>query len=316
VSKLLKLKAWLTLDDAAGHLSLMFGEAVSKADVLRLALDGRLTLSVNFINGAKARCGPMIESDQVQWTELPGPKGGTVRIPDGVMLKDGSAIRLENEVVSLRGIYDLPMLGNERLDVEHLYQQLTDGPEVTLQGLDGPFVVAGDGLYCQVLESLDDNEFQAGSAARGRELEARIEREELSKEEAAVLRREHKAEREQFKKRRAERPASEGYYPAGGLPQDAVFVVRTDALAELLAAASEPEHAKKDIGTRERDTLLKLLIGMAVAGYKYSPNESRSHTPVEIASDLQGLGISMTDDTVRKWLKEARAMLPGKTPRA
>ena len=47
MSKLLKLKTWLTLDDAARHLSLMFGETVSKADVLRLALDGRLTLSIN-----------------------------------------------------------------------------------------------------------------------------------------------------------------------------------------------------------------------------------------------------------------------------
>lgn len=315
MSKLLKLKTWLTLDEAARHLSLMFGEAVSKADVLRLALDGRLTLSVNFINGAEARCGPMIESEEIQWTELPGPDGGTIRVPDGVMLSDGSAIRLDNEVVSLRGVYDLPMLGNERHDVEHLYQQLTDGPAVTLQGLDGPFVVAGD-VFCQLQESFDDNEFQAGSAERGRKLEAFIEREGLNDDEAEDLRRKHKADREQFKRQRAKRPASEGYYPAGGLPQDAVFVVRTAELAELLAAAGKPERAKQDIGTRERDTLLKLLIGMAVAGYKYSPDESRSHTPVEIASDLQGLGISMTDDTIRKWLKEARAMLPAKTPRA
>lgn len=315
MSKLMKLKAWLTLDDAAKHLSLMFGELVTKADVLRLALDGQLTLSVNFINGAKARCGPMIESDEVQWTEMPGPKGETIRLPDGVMLNDGSAIRLDDDLVSLRGVYDLPMLGNERLDVEHLYQQMTDGPAVTLQGLDGPFVVAGD-LYCQLQESMDDNEFQEGSAAAGRKLEACIAREGLNDDQADALRRQHKADREQFKKRRAERPARDGYYPAGGLPEDAVFVVRTDALAELLAAASVGESAKPDLGTRERETLLKLLIGMAIAGYKYSPEEGRSHAPAEIASDLQRLGIAVSDDTVRKWLKEARALLPGKESRA
>lgn len=315
MSKLLKMKAWLTVDDAAKHLSLMFGETVSKADVLRLALDGQLTLSVNFINGAEARCGPMIRSDEVQWEEMPGLKGGTVRVPNGIMLNDGSAITLEDEVVSLRGIYDLPMLGNERLDVEHLYQQLTDGPEVTLQGLDGPFVVAGD-LYCQIQESMDDNEFQMGSTAHGRKLEAFLAREGLDDEEAQALRKEHKANREQFKKRRAERPASEGYYPAGTLPHDAVYVVRTDALADLLAAASEPERPKEDLGTRERETLLKLLIGMAIKGYKYAPDDNRSHVPAEVASDVQALGISMTDDTVRKWLKAARAVLPGKTLRA
>lgn len=315
MSKLLKMKDWLTVDDAAKHLSLMFGETVSKADVLRLALDGQLTLSVNFINGAEARCGPMIGSDEVQWEEMPGLKGGTVRVPNGIMLNDGSAITLEDEVVSLRGIYDLPMLGNERLDVEHLYQQLTDGPEVTLHGLDGAFVVAGD-LYCQIQESMDDNEFQKGSTAHGRKLEVFIEREGLDDEEAEVLRKEHKANREQFKKRRAERPASEGYYPAGRLPHDAVYVVRTDALADLLAAASEPERPKEDLGTRERETLLKLLIGMAIKGYKYAPDDNRSHVPAEVASDVQALGISMTDDTVRKWLKAARAVLPGKTLRA
>lgn len=315
MSKLLKLKDWLTLDDAAKHLSLMFGEGVSKADVLRLALDGRLTLSVSFVNGAKARCGPMIQSDAVQWQEMPGLDGGTIRIADGVLLNDGSAIRLGNEVVSLRGVYDLPMLGNERLDVEHLYQQLTDGPAVTLQGLDGPFVVAED-IYCQVQASFDDNEFEPGSAAQGRKLDAFIERNGSNAEEAEALRQTYKVDRELFTKRRAERPASDCYYPAGGLPEDAVLVVRTEALAELLTAPSESERAKPDLGTRERETLLKLLIGMAVAAYKYSPDESRSHTPAEIASDLQGLGISMTDDTVRKWLKEARDMLPGKTPRA
>lgn len=315
MSKLLKLKAWLTLDDAAKHLSMMFGEVVSKADVLRLALDGRLTLSVNFINGAKARCGPMIKSEQVHWTELPGLSGGTVRLPEVVMLNDGSAIKLDDEVVSLRGIYDLPMLGNERLDVEHLYQQLTDGPEVTLQGLDGPFVVAGD-VYCQLQESFDDNEYQSGSTAAGRALEAFIEREGLDDERAEALRRQHKADREEFKQRRAERPANEQYYPAGGLPEDAVFVVRTDALTELLAAASESERAKPDLGTRERDTLLKLVIGMAIAGYKYSPDTGRSSAPAEIASDLEQMGISMTDDTVRKWLKEARALLPRPGPAA
>jgi hypothetical protein len=53
MSKLLKLKDWLTLDDAAKHLSIMFEEVVTKADVLRLACDGRLTLSVNMLNGSK-----------------------------------------------------------------------------------------------------------------------------------------------------------------------------------------------------------------------------------------------------------------------
>lgn len=329
MSKLLKLKDWLTLEDAAKHLSIMFGEDVAKADILRLALDGRLTLSVNMVNGALARCGPMVSGEQAKYTEFPSDlkaameakvpgdyEGGYTKLPEGVPLNNGDVIELEPDIVSLRGIYDLPMIGNERLDVEHAYQALTDGPPVTLQGLDGAFVSAGDKTYCQLQESFDENEFQSGSAVQGRKLEAFIESEGLDAETADEMRAKHKEDREQFKKRRAEKPAKENYFPAGGLPADSVLVVRSDALLELQEAASAHDRRGGDLGTRERDTLLKLVIGMAIAGYRYSPDAARSDAPAEIASDLAKLGMSVTDDTVRKWLKEAaRTVLPERAPK-
>jgi hypothetical protein len=60
LKKLLKLKEWLTIPDAARHLSILFGKDVSAADVLRLGLDGHLTLSVDFVNHAQAQCGSII----------------------------------------------------------------------------------------------------------------------------------------------------------------------------------------------------------------------------------------------------------------
>ena len=48
MSKLSKLKEWFTVPEAAKHLSIVFHEDVSEADVLRLALDGRLSLSIYF----------------------------------------------------------------------------------------------------------------------------------------------------------------------------------------------------------------------------------------------------------------------------
>ena len=47
--KLLKLKDWVSVPDAARHLSIILDVIVSEADVLRFALDGRLTLSVYFV---------------------------------------------------------------------------------------------------------------------------------------------------------------------------------------------------------------------------------------------------------------------------
>lgn len=323
MSKLLKLKDWLTLDDAAKHLSIMFGEDVTKADVLRLALDGKLNLSVNLVNGARARCGPLVSAEKAEFFEFPGIMslgtasdypGGYVKVPKGVLLNNGEVIELADDIVSLRGIYGLPMIGNERMDVEHEYQFLTDGPSVTLSSFDGTFVTAGDGTYCQLQESYDDNKFISGSAAQGRELEARIENEGLDIETANELRAKHKANREQFKKRRAEGPAEDNYFPAGGLPTDSVLVVRSAALSELQESASAPDRRDAAL-THTHNTLLKLVIGMAIEGYGYSPDAPRSRVPADIASDLVKLGMSMTDDTVRKWLKEAAEVALPKKPK-
>ena len=70
---------------------------------------------------------------------------------------------------------------------------------------------------------------------------------------------------------------------------------------------------EKPLGSRERETLLKLLIGMAIVGYRYDPAAAKSTALKDIADDLASLGISIDTDTVRKYLKEAeRGVLPRK----
>ncbi len=86
--------------------------------------------------------------------------------------------------------------------------------------------------------------------------------------------------------------------------------------AEALAAELESKlkanlPTEKPISPRERESLLKLIIGMAIAGYTYDPRISRNTATAEIASDLDRLGIGLDVDTVRKWLKEAAGTLPG-----
>ncbi|WP_305989284.1 hypothetical protein [Roseibium sp. MMSF_3544] len=68
---------------------------------------------------------------------------------------------------------------------------------------------------------------------------------------------------------------------------------------------------EKHLATRERESLLKLVISMAIGGYGYDPKASRSSTAKDIASDLQQIGLSLDEDTVRKYLKEAKGLLPG-----
>ncbi len=87
------------------------------------------------------------------------------------------------------------------------------------------------------------------------------------------------------------------------------------ALKERLAAleASIHESSKTDqlLAALERDSLLKLVIGMAIFGYKYDPRAERNKAVPEIAEDLAKLGVSLDIGTVRKWLKEAAELVPG-----
>jgi hypothetical protein len=58
-SKLLEYKGWLNLPEVAKYLSGVCEEEVSEADILRFALNGRLKLSVYFIEKIYLR--PYIE---------------------------------------------------------------------------------------------------------------------------------------------------------------------------------------------------------------------------------------------------------------
>jgi hypothetical protein len=86
---------------------------------------------------------------------------------------------------------------------------------------------------------------------------------------------------------------------------------RTAQLEATLNAAPKPDFG---LHGKERESVLRLIIGMAVAGYGYDPRATRSKEVSEIASDLTRAGVPLTDDTVRKWLKAAAELLPPAEP--
>ena len=97
--------------------------------------------------------------------------------------------------------------------------------------------------------------------------------------------------------------------------RDALIRQLQDEVAVLKSQLSNPPAPKrptgdKTLGPRERDSLLKLIIGMAVKGYVYDPAALKSRAIKEIATDLELLGLSLDEDTVRKYLTEARELLP------
>lgn len=65
----------------------------------------------------------------------------------------------------------------------------------------------------------------------------------------------------------------------------------------------------KPLDPRERSTMLKMIIAMAIEGYRYDPKAERSAIPSEIESDMNLLGIGINLETIRKHLKSGSALL-------
>lgn len=72
----------------------------------------------------------------------------------------------------------------------------------------------------------------------------------------------------------------------------------------------EPIANEKPIHPKEKASLLKLVLGMAIKGYSYDPKSTRSTQISEIASDLRQVGLALDEDTVRGYLNEAKAEFP------
>ncbi|MEO6561662.1 MAG: hypothetical protein ABIN99_01260 [Nitrosospira sp.] len=312
MTKLYKFKSWLTIEEAARYLTAGLCEQVGEADILRLALDRRLKLSVRFVNSADVRRGNVVPFDKtITWDARRNSRGGfditttsssdnlpdnirSMRIPYsgnfwltmawsvyagamGLSMPDDTMLKLQKNVESLKGVHDLPMLGAEVLDIENRYQKLTGGPAVTGPTHVGAFIQTEAGQFCeiQVYEPLPGSSF---------------ERPWNYRKNVAC------------------------FSAAGSLPSDAVLVMRPSELEAFITSigASNSSKEKPLLGT-ERDSLLKLVIGMAIKGYGYDPSSTKKSTTVsEIERDLAELGIELTDDTIRKYLKEAISKLAPK----
>jgi len=61
--------------------------------------------------------------------------------------------------------------------------------------------------------------------------------------------------------------------------------------------------------TKVIDSLLKMVITMAIKGYSYNPNDKKSNVTNEIVEDACGLGLSINIDTVRKYLKAGAGLI-------
>ena len=313
MNKLLSLKEWLTLEESAEHLSRVFQEHVSVADLYRFALQGHLTLSAYFINHARAKLGARMRIRDAGFRILPAlfqEEEGEARITisltsdampefeawleadannklllesevpkqkfvilNGNQLSATDCVSFEREVQVIEGIWDLPLMGAERLDIEHALQKVTGGPSVNLTHLDGAYACRADGSVAWLQEHISDNEY-------ARE-----------------------------KDRKKARDDSSAYYPAGGLPNDAPVIVRVANLLSFIARASGASGTEKPLDERERTTLLCIIGALArEAGIDLSQPMKAGDAVVAIAPELK-----LSGRTIGEKLKQVTEAMDRRT---
>jgi hypothetical protein len=103
--KLLQMKEWLTVSEAAEYLRQVFDKHLTAADVLRYALNGHLKLSLRFLSGVAVAAGESQEGRGSLWSWDDHPTGVMQVLPGWVV--------------------DLPLVGLERLHVERQFQAAT-----------------------------------------------------------------------------------------------------------------------------------------------------------------------------------------------
>ena len=165
---------------------------------------------------------------------------------------------------------------------------------------------------CLLQEHFDNNEFVAGSLAELKIIETRISRENIKKKDAENLLNAHHARRKKYLEANESKANPAMYYTAGGLPIDSVLVIRTEAIRdfeEFLRQAETPQKDSESISESERNTVLKLIFGMAAAKYGFNHNSTRNAATGDkagsISADLESLSLNIDSGTVRKYLQEA-----------
>ncbi len=69
---------------------------------------------------------------------------------------------------------------------------------------------------------------------------------------------------------------------------------------------------EKPINTKEKESMLKIIIGMAIGGYKYQPGLKRQKDSViqDVLTDLENNGVGCCRHTIQKFIVEGCALLP------
>lgn len=302
MSKLFKLKEWLPLNEAVNHFSNLLGESISLADIYKLSLDGHLKLSVMFVNGAKAKKAKLIKSENVKYKKvvpvgIPNfPEGHGFNVPINAQRQISRNYwiqKIEPELISIGGIWDLAMIGAEKADIANRYQQEISGHMVKVPSLVGHYIQRDSVIYqLQVRKNdlpIDDKlsfDGEASSDNDSRKFEVKNDFDiELI--------------RSNMKPRRLPQ-----YHLASKLDDiDNVLVVRTSEVTRFIQSLEDKPQEAKPLHDKERTTLL-LLLASSLAKANIDINAQGVAAKIRRATESNNTPIS--EETIRKLLPQLR----------
>lgn len=124
---LLELIEWVSLADAAKYVSAALDDDVQDFNLVRLGIAGALSLSVHLVNQAVAKVGVLPD--------------GEFQVDDFGQLSIMSA---SPEPQTISGVWHLIAVGSGEIELERLYQRLTNGPDVELWSAGGIYLARPD----------------------------------------------------------------------------------------------------------------------------------------------------------------------------
>ena len=161
MNKLFKLKNWLTLEETSRRLTSSFQEDFSEADCLQLALDGHIKISALI---EKSKFGILCKEGDTNniLSDFVGFMKNNSGFPNDILKTAEDNIPLEMKICRFgnvfripTGVYDLPMIGAERLDVLHICSQFQGREPAAFICLEGPFLNNNDG-FINVVEPFNE----------------------------------------------------------------------------------------------------------------------------------------------------------------
>ena len=279
MSKLYKLKSWFTVPEVAQHLTRLFEEPVTPADVLQLALDFQLSLSVRFTYGVYARPLAMLDGESV----IPFPAyrdGANKETLDGELVvlrwvdigddpeRPGmtAAAPYKDSITRIGGEWDLPVEGAARNCVEEAYQRLTGGKPIDDSDFSGVIVKAFDN-------------------SQAYQLLARFKGDSYKEDQDT------------------------SFFPSPWLPDNdaSVLGMRREALHTFVASIVEgdkPESqqtASRSAETRTAGSLLSIIRAL-LHGVKLNPDDKKAVSTIQRWSE--STGYDLTAETIKKYLKQ------------